>query len=332
MKLLFILKKQAGYGQYSYSQTSGLYNSAKFVVDMLNGSGVHAKLVEVVDNNSIDREVHLYKPDVVIIEALWVVPEKFDILKKLHPQVEWIVRLHSDLPFLATEGIAIQWIFGYLERGIEVAPNSPKLARELQSITGDYENILFLPNYYPVENHARHREGWGLQVGCFGAVRPLKNQLTQAVAAIEYADSQLLTLFFHVNGGRCEQGGGGVLKNLRALFANTRHVLVEHPWMKRPDFLRVLSGMDFALADSFSETFCITAADAVSVGVPLICSSEVPWASGLSVVPTTDVQAIVRKMDFLATPVRHLVNALNRKNLKAYSRRSKAIWLSEFAD
>jgi glycosyltransferase involved in cell wall biosynthesis len=328
MKLLFLLKKQTGYGQYSYSQTSGLYNSAKFVVDMLNGSGVQAKLVEVVDNNSIDAEVHKYKPDVVIIEALWVVPEKFDVLKKLHPQVEWIVRLHSDLPFLATEGIATQWIFGYLARGIEVAPNSPRLARDLFEITGD-ENILLLPNYYPVQN-IKHKCTGDLNVGCFGALRPMKNQLLQAVAAIRYANEHDRTLFFHINGGRCEQGGESVLKNLRSLFANTGHFLIEHPWLKRSAFLKILSEMNFALAASFSETFCITAADAVSTNTPLVCTSEVPWASDLSVVLATDVRAIVRKMNFLSSPARYIANALNRHNLKAYSENSKDIWLSTF--
>jgi hypothetical protein len=328
MKLLFLLKKQAGYGCYSYSQTSGLFNSAKFVVDMLNDAGVAAKLVEVTDNNDIDREVTGYRPDVVIIEALWVVPEKFDILKRLHPQVEWIVRLHSDLPFLATEGVAMEWIFGYLERGIEVAPNSPKLARELFEIAGD-ENIRYLPKFYPVRN-LKHEPSGFLNVGCFGALRPLKNTLTQAVAAIEYADARDQHLLFHINAGRCEQGGESVLKNLRSLFQNTEHFLIEHPWLDRPKFLRLLSRMDFALAVSFSETFCITAADAVSTNTPLICSGEIPWASSLSVVPATDVQAIVRKMNFLTSPARYIVNALNRRNLREYSENSRDIWLSTF--
>jgi hypothetical protein len=329
MKLLFILKKGSGYGPYSYCHASGLLNSAQFVVDMLNAAGVQAKLVQVTDNNDIDREVTGYQPDVVIIEALWVVPEKFDVLKKLHPTVEWVVRLHSDLPFLATEGIAMEWIFGYLDRGVEVAPNSPRLAHELTDITGD-ENVLYLPNYYPLSDIGHEHLGGLIEVGCFGALRPLKNTLTQAVAAIEYVDARSERLCFHINASRCEQGGENILRNLRSLFANTDHFLIEWPWLRRGEFLELLSRMDFALCDSFSETFCITAADAVSTNTPLICSGEVPWASDLSVVPATDVRAIVRKMNFLSTPAKYFVNARNRHNLKKYAERSKDIWLNQF--
>lgn len=322
--ILFILKRHTGYGYYG---GSGLWNSAEFIVNMLNDAGVEAALVSAIDNNCIDRLVTEYRANVVIIEALWVVPEKFDILKKLHPGVQWIVRLHSDLPFLATEGIAMSWIFGYLDRGVIVAPNDPEFARELYEITGD-DGILYLPNYYPVEKHKNLASGNVFRVGCFGAIRPLKNQLLQAVAAIRFADIHGLPLEFWINATRCEQGGEEVLKNLRALFANTEYTLVESSWLKRCEFLDIVAHMNIMLCVSFSETFCITAADAVNVNTPLVCSSEIPWASRASIAPATDVAEIVRKMEFVTSMFGWL--ACNRHNLKKYSERSKEIWLEEF--
>ena len=94
-RILFILKyRESDYGSYNndptvekktwaYTQglSSGLLNSAKFVCDMLfDELGYESKLVQVADNNDIDREVTQYKPTHVIIEAYWVVPEKFEIL------------------------------------------------------------------------------------------------------------------------------------------------------------------------------------------------------------------------------------------------------------
>ena len=109
-KILFILKKRNeswgcyGNGSAQGGYPSGLLNSATFVKDMLNDLGFVAELVEVVDNDCIDREVTKARPDIVIIEALWVVPPKFSVLAKLHPKVKWVIRNHSEIPFLSMEG------------------------------------------------------------------------------------------------------------------------------------------------------------------------------------------------------------------------------------
>ena len=62
-KILFILKKRQTYQATNYPTTmhSGLYNSASFVNEMLNESGFESHLVEVIDNNCIDKEVTKYK-------------------------------------------------------------------------------------------------------------------------------------------------------------------------------------------------------------------------------------------------------------------------------
>ena len=76
-KILFILKIKQNYGatnDYSIGLSTGLYNSAQFMNEMLIDGGFDSQMVSVIDNNDIDREVTLHKPTHVIIEALWVVP------------------------------------------------------------------------------------------------------------------------------------------------------------------------------------------------------------------------------------------------------------------
>jgi hypothetical protein len=114
-KILFILKQRNIYSDGGYTNVdSGLQNSARFVNDMLVKNKVNSTLVQVVDNNEIDKYCTIHKPDVVIIEAIWVVPSKFEVLKKLHPNITWIIRLHSELPFLANEGVAMEWLKEYV--------------------------------------------------------------------------------------------------------------------------------------------------------------------------------------------------------------------------
>lgn len=155
-KILFIAKQRRLTSEnpddwnYIYSKCSatGLYNSIINIIKMFHKKPKHAevKFVQVIDNNGINKEVHLFNPDIVIIEALWVVPEKFDILQKLHPNVDWIVRLHSNSPFLSNEGIAMGWIAEYIRRGVMVAVNNKKMKNELEKIFKT--KIYYLPNYY----------------------------------------------------------------------------------------------------------------------------------------------------------------------------------------
>jgi hypothetical protein len=327
-KVLFILKfreDSGGQSSHPYHFSSGLYWSAKFVVEMLTRIGVWANLVQVVDNNDIDREVAKFKPDVVIIEALWVVPEKFDILKRLHPKVKWVVRLHSNMPFLANEGVAIKWIKGYDDRGVNVAVNDERM---LKDVRGIIDEVLYLPNFYPVLNriHKGCPDTPVLKVACFGAIRPLKNQLIQAVAAMRYAESIGKYLDFHINGTRVEQGGNSVRENIRALFQDTNHDLIEHGWMPHGKFLDLLSFMDVGMQVSLSETFSIVAADMVSVGLPIVVSPEISWASFISKVEPTNSSDIIQGLrQALSFPGLNV--SANRCSLKRYSRASVKQWL-----
>lgn len=113
-------------------------------------------MVHAVDNNCINKFVTEFRPDVVVIEALWVVPEKFDELISLHPKVKWTVRIHSEIPFLAYEGTAMDWIHGYIERGVQVSVNSRRTQRDIHYGTG--VKPAYTPNYYKPEHTFQHIE------------------------------------------------------------------------------------------------------------------------------------------------------------------------------
>lgn len=298
-KVLFVLKRRSAYG-VSY----GLVNSAGFVARFLNSIGIEAKVVEVVDNNCIDKEVHKFKPTHVIIEALWVVPEKFNILCKIHKNVKWLVRLHSKTPFLANEGVAMEWLAKYKEikakfRNFNVSANSTALINEIESSLE--LKISYTPNiYFPptFETVSKKRDKKFIDVGCFGAIRPMKNHLIQAMAAIKLANKLGLTLRFHINGGRCEQRGENVEKNLNALFKATKHSLVTHDWMNHTEFLKLVCKMDIGMQVSFSETFNIVAADFAYANIPIIGSDEIEWLSYLYRANPNKIDSIYSKMLF----------------------------------
>ena len=289
---LFILK---GLHDYDGSQkvSSGLRNSSAFVVEMLLREGQRAKLADAIDGNCIDRIVTLERPARVVIEALWVTPAKMRELKQLHPEIRWTVRIHSEIPFLANEGIAVEWIAEYMAIGVEVAFNSSQSAEDF-ALLGPVE---YLPNYYPLRKpRTRKAATADLHVGCFGAIRPLKNQLIQAFAAVKYAEICGKHLIFHMNQGRIEQLGESNLKNIEALIIVSGNELVQHPWMGHEEFLETVACMDVCLQVSLSESFNIVSADVVSIGVPLVGSESIRWLPTRSKAKPDSVESIVAAM------------------------------------
>jgi len=389
-KLLFILKKRQKLDAKSeiyVGLSTGLYNSVKFIHDMLGDIGsdiIESKMYIANDNNDIDREVTKYKPTHVIIEALWVVPEKFKILEKLHPHVKWIIRLHSELPFIAGEGIAMKWIGEYCKyNNIIIACNSPRMLQEIRyyvscilniKTTSINNKVIYLPNYYPKDyktkpfrfndynnyinkineeinikdnmNNQENNENKKnknknkkrlksrflncfkksnnlyiidkeegrerkeevkhnteedniINIGCFGAVRPLKNHLIQAISAIKFANSINKKLYFHINCDRHEMNGLPAYHNLVGLFdqlSETGHKLVLHEWCDHDEFLLLCSKMDIGLQVSFTETFNIVSADLITMGVPIVASNELPWVSELYSSNPVDSSSIYDKL------------------------------------
>lgn len=353
-KILFVLKYRKLYqdvlfnecekkAPYSYF-SSGLLNSATQVHEMLQSHDVHSKLVQVIDNNGIDKEVSSYKPTDVIIEALWVVPEKFEVLQKLHPKVRWIIRLHSETPFMANEGIAMDWVMKYVTyKNVYVAVNSERMLGDLKAILSEKQQrkLMYLPNYYDLEKNRERNIPTALKdksnildIACFGAIRPLKNQLIQAMAAIQYAKEVGKKLRFHINGSRIENNGNNVYKNIVALFDNLDHsrfVLVEHPWLEPKDFRKLCSLMDMGMQVSFSETHNIVSCDFVAQNVPIVVSKEIDWAACPSQVEDpTDIREIVETMHIVKALSKIGLTYLNKWSLGRYNKATVREWLNTF--
>lgn len=355
IKIQFILKyrencytNEDGYN-CSGMLESGLFNSARFMCEMLNEEPdrYEAEIIHVEDNNAIDREVTRFRPDVVIVEAYWVVPEKFDVLHKLHPNVKWVIRNHSKSSFLANEGIAFDWSMRYTDYdNVYVSSNSEVTNDEIAQLVynhhGDWtlqeakERCPFLPNYYPIHRLRKDRPDYctrhnEVHIGCFGAIRPLKNHVIQAIAAIKFANRLGKKLYFHINSTRMENSGANqVLKNLQMIFENIDHELVEHEWMPHAEFLKLVGTMDFGLQVSYTETFNIVTADQVSQGVPVIVSEEVDWVDGMFIADPNDSNDIAEKL-FIANIYARAQGWVyrNHNNLGEYNEKTRKAWFRE---
>ena len=348
-KVLFVLKRRHDYNATIHSavgMSTGLYNSAKFMNDMLLDHGIASEITVVSDYNKIDRECNLYKPTHVIIEAIWVVPQKFAILQKLHPNVTWVIRVHSEMPFMAGEGMALDWIADYTGfKNIVIGVNAPRMLNELRmflkhrnSWTDEQtaERVVYLPNYYPQEYKSKSidRSKDAIDISCFGAIRPLKNHVMQAIAAIGFADEIGKKLRFHVNAGRIEMQGSPVIKNLRSIFQQIHgkgHELVNDQWRPREEFLELCAEMDIGLQCNLSETFNIVGADLISQGVPLVGNSdEIPWALSPFSADPNEAKSMIKKMH-LAYNWPQLNVMTQQASLYYYTKKTARIWAKYFS-
>lgn len=335
IRVLFIVKQRHNaYG--TYGPSFGLVNSCKFIVNALNNHGVESKVVDVVDNNDIDREVTKYNPTHVFIEALWVVPDKFKELIPLHPKIKWYVRIHSKVPFLANEGVAIEWIRRYDDLSLQfpqlqVSANNLEMLECLEEsfgILGAYHPNIYCPDRY-IHTPKMPKPHNVLNIGCFGVIRPMKNQLIQGLAAIALGNQIGKKIRFHVNADRIEQKGDAVLKNLINSFENSGHELVENPWLNHDEFIRLVRTMDLGMQVSMSETFNIVAADFVWNNIPLVGSSEIEWLSSLYTADISDIDSIINKLYLAYYGKKVGLQHLNLWNLNDYNNQALKVWLQQ---
>ena len=350
-RFLFLTKRRTEH--YGATKSSGLYNSAAQVVQMLAAMGCTTWLVDVVDGNDIDREIARTKATNVILEAFWVTPDKLRELVGLHPKVQFLVRNHSKTPFGSTEGIISGWMAEYaLINNVTVAPNSLAVVDEMK-LALDLPS-LYLPNVYDktsIDRSLLHRiERWVrlhgcqsspkpwipglLRVGVFGVPRVLKNVAVQALAAIAYARENGLRLQFHINSSRLNEGQGqAIVKSIRSIFAAAEDVadLVEHDWLDRKEFLLLVARMDVVMQVSYTETFNIVLADACLVGTPVIGSADIEWLPRCLVADCNDFRSIAGRINFVLGHRRDDVSEIAQEALDRWTVDAGIRW-TEYAE
>ena len=337
MKILFVCKRRLDVEE---KKTYGLETSASFVVNFLRESGVDVDIGRAFDANDIDRLVTQSDPTHVVLEALWATPDKVrEILSiKRHKARKWIIRIHCRTAFLANEGIAFPWILGYREKiypvanNLWIAPNSLDTTKDLREAFGI--KTVYLPNIYCPQKYElppRVEEKDVLNVGLFGAIRPMKNHLLQALAVVKYANRVGIKAKVHINGTRLEQRGENCLKNLEAFFQgqNGIHELIKHDWMTHEEFSGLCSQMDIGLQVSFSETFNIVCADLIYNGVPCIGSLPIDWLPNKwQVVNPNDSEEIFQRMSQALSVFGGLTLWNARRSLNSWSHKAGRIWLN----
>ena len=328
-KVLFILREK----QYSMSMVSyGLMNSAIPVAEHLRSIGCQCKIVQVIDANFIDHEVYEYKPDIVIIEAVWVEAAKLKELMaiKAYNHIQWIVRVHSNMGFLASEPHSIKVLQDYIaldERRLVISFNNDDFERSISN-AWDY-TFTYLPNIVRLDEPESDfkEEKDHMHVGCFGALRLLKNQSFQAICAMQAANQLEKKLYFHVTPHFWGDSKDPILEGLRHIFQDSKHELKVHNWMSLDKFIELIRKMDFGLQLSYTESFNIVSADFVNCGKLIIVSDAISWMPKSLKVSATDYKEVVDKIVYVYQQRNNnFVKGIQRRSLREYNDTAKRAW------
>ncbi len=283
MRVAFAYKNFAASRNISHI---GLGVSAINTAKCLRRAGIPAEVWPILD--VADLRAHLASASGithVIVAAPWIPSSDLQQLTLDQHEIQFAVNCHSNVGFLQADSNGVR-LFGEgmeIERGsynFRMAGNSRKFTDWAQAAFG--VPCAYLPNLYYLDDHVPVRRpvfgGGTLRVGAFGATRVLKNLMSAAGAALAISRDLHVDLELWINSGR-EEGGAGIIRAIKELFAVTRRGrVIEAGWPSWHNHRKNVSSMDLLISCSYTESFNMVTADGVAEGVASVVSDAIDWA------------------------------------------------------
>jgi glycosyltransferase involved in cell wall biosynthesis len=265
----------------------------------------------------------------VVVSAPWIPTTELLKLIQDFPDVEFVVNCHSNVGFLQADPNGVKLLRENidLEQGnlnFRVAGNSIKFNRWLREA---YQApSLYLPNMYYVDYSHRIRppyyDGGVLRIGAFGAIRPQKNIMSAAGAAISLANEIKADVELWISSGRAEGGVNTMLNAVREMMIGVPGIkLMELPWRSWPAFRDTLRRMHILFQVSYTESFNMVTADGIAEGVTSVVSEAINWAPNRWKANIDDVQEIAdvgRNLLFDKMAPMEGLKALERHNSEGF--------------
>jgi hypothetical protein len=238
--------------------------------------------VDIVTAIDAYNESHQEALTHVVISAPWLSVYDLQTLIENFKTIQFVILSHSNVGFLQADPDGVWLLRQYFDLAqthpnLKVGGNSEKFVHWVQHAYN--QEATLLPNLYPLPDKDKVKAPWdgksALKIGAFGAVRPYKNFMTAAAAAITIQRFLGVPVELHMSTG----GEGGTVAAIEQMCAGVKDFkLVKHEWSYWDKFIRLVANMDLLLQVSYTESFNLITADGISVGVPSVVSSAIEWA------------------------------------------------------
>jgi hypothetical protein len=264
----------------------GLNVAGYATAKVLNANGITTTVFPVRNNVDLVDAIEEYNTENknplthVVISAPWLSVYDLEQILIHFKSIQFAILSHSNVGFLQADFDGVNLLLAYQKlslkySNLEVGGNSKKFTDWMTSSTK--VKTILLPNLYPLPAVPVYKtfSPGTINIGAFGAVRPYKNFMTAAGAAVDIHQKTGYPVIFHMSSG----GEPGDTLAIEQLFQNTPGVtLIKHPWSYWDKFIQLISTMDVLLQPSFTESFNMITADGISVGVPSVVGTAIYWA------------------------------------------------------
>lgn len=238
-------------------------------------------IVTAIDKYNKENETPLTH---VVISAPWLSVYDLEKLIQKYQDTRFVVLSHSNVGFLQADANGMYLFREYHKlarhyHNLQIGGNSSKFVNWLKRSYGDDEVVL-LPNLYPLAPGIKPKVWQGsvpLKIGAFGAVRPQKNFMTAAAAALLIQRELKVPVELHMSAGG-EGEGVNTSPAIQQMLHGTNVKIVQHPWCYWDDFIKLIGTMDLLIQVSYTESFNMVTADGIAVGVPSVVSPAIYWA------------------------------------------------------
>lgn len=237
-------------------------------------------IVRAIDHYN---ETHIKRLTHVVISAPWLSLHDMKNLVRNFSDIQFVILSHSNVGFLQADPNGVELFRKYAElskthKNLKVGGNSSRFAEWFK--ISYHEDCVCLPNLYPTPRiHGKVWDGYSpIKIGAFGALRPEKNFMTAAAAAVAIHSMLGIPIEIHMSTGGEECHS----TTLPAIVEMTEHIkgikLIKHDWESWDKFIQLISSMDLLIQVSYTESFNMITADGISVGVPSVVSPVIYWA------------------------------------------------------
>ena len=275
---------------------------------VLTEAGITFRMFGFVDARKasyvrVVEEIVATDPQLVVLECLCEPADLGPTLAREFPRVKFVSLCHSDIQTMPFErdGRGSTVLDELLKRArlsedvpnYAIAAGRRQQAELLTAILGVPCVCLPHPVAHRIAPSPRRRAGPNLGISLFGRHRILKNVHAQvaAVAYYQRKSGRDVTLYYNAPHREADPG-------LLALIEATHLTTQAVGWLEVDEFERFCAEhIDIGLQCSFSETFNYTALDQMSLGIPVICSAAIEYASRRNqVMDFTDYLELARRI------------------------------------